>query len=49
MFFYTNVFSRGNKIYLRGYRDGQRIAEVINYKPYVFVPADNKISTSTRR
>jgi DNA polymerase elongation subunit (family B) len=45
MFFYTNVFSRGNKVYLRGYKDGQRHNEVIPYKPYLFVPADGKTST----
>jgi len=45
MFFYTNVFSRGDKIYLRGYKDGRRIADVINYKPYMFVPSDGKTNT----
>jgi len=45
MFFYTNVFARGDKVYLRGYRDGRRIAETIQYKPYLFVPADRKTNT----
>lgn len=46
MFFYTNVFARGDKVYLRGYRNGQRIAETINYKPYLFVPSDRKTNTT---
>lgn len=48
MFFYTNVFARGDKVYLRGYRNGQRIAETINYKPYLFVPSDRKTNTTYR-
>lgn len=46
MFFYTNVFARGDKVYLRGYRNGQRIAETIYYKPYLFVPSDRKTNTT---
>jgi DNA polymerase elongation subunit (family B) len=46
MFFYTNVFTRGDKVYLRGYKDGRRIAETINYKPYLFVPSDRKSNTT---
>jgi DNA polymerase elongation subunit (family B) len=35
--FYTNVYSRGNKIYLRGYSsDNRRVHEIIDYKPYLF-------------
>jgi hypothetical protein len=45
MFFYTNVFARGNKIYLRGYKDGRRHSDIIEYKPYLFVPSDNKTNT----
>lgn len=37
--FYTNVFSRGDKIYVRGYKNRERIKEVINYKPYMFIPS----------
>jgi DNA polymerase elongation subunit (family B) len=39
--FYTNVFSRGDKVYLRGYDEGKLIEHVINYKPYLFVPQQN--------
>ena len=45
MEFYTNVFSRGDRVYLRGYKDGRRFSDVINYKPYLFVASDNKSNT----
>ena len=35
--FYTNVFQRGDKIYLRGYNDGKRERYIEEYKPYMFV------------
>lgn len=41
MKFYTNVYQRGDKIYLRGYDKGIRVKETINYKPYIFVPSKN--------
>jgi DNA polymerase elongation subunit (family B) len=37
--FYTNVFQRGNKIYVRGYDKGIRTKNIVSYKPYMFVPA----------
>lgn len=39
MEFYTSVFSHGDKVYYRGYKDGKRISEVIDYKPYLFIPS----------
>jgi len=41
MYFYTNVFSRGDKIFVRGVQNGKRFKEVIDYKPYLFVPSPN--------
>ena len=41
MHFYTNVFVRGNYIYIRGYKDSQFYQETIPYKPYLFLPKDN--------
>jgi len=41
MTFYTNIFSRGSKIYRRGYYRGKRIKDVIDYKPYLFVLSQN--------
>lgn len=39
--FYTNVYMRGDKIYVRGFDMGIRVKDVFNYKPYVFVPKQN--------
>ena len=36
--FYTNVFIRGNTIFVRGYDKGLRFSEKVNYRPYVFMP-----------
>lgn len=36
-YFYTNVFQRGNKIYVSGYANGKRFNDDIDYKPYVFL------------
>lgn len=36
MNFYTNVYTRGSKIYLLGYMNGRRVKEQIDYKPYIF-------------
>ena len=38
MKFYTNVYQRGDKIYVRGYEDGQRVEFIEKYKPYLFLP-----------
>lgn len=38
MAFYTNFFSRGSRVYVRGYSMGQPFEEVHHYKPYLFVP-----------
>jgi DNA polymerase elongation subunit (family B) len=45
MNFYTNFFARGDNVYLRGYKDGKRISEIIPYKPYLFVPARKDAQT----
>jgi len=37
MAFYTNVFQRGDKIYVRGFDKGTRTKEVVAYKPYMFI------------
>lgn len=46
--FYTNVFSRGDKVYLRGYEGDRRISEIINYKPYLFIPARKESQSEYR-
>ncbi len=47
-FFYTNVFARGDKIYVRGYEDNKRFSKVVNYKPYLFVDATKESKTPYR-
>jgi DNA polymerase elongation subunit (family B) len=37
VFFYTNVFPRGDKIYFRGFKDGKRISQHVDFKPTLFV------------
>ncbi len=37
MDFYTNIFQRGDKVYVRGYKDGQRLRYFEEYKPYLFL------------
>lgn len=37
MLFYTNVYTRGNNIYFRGFKDGKRINQKIPFKPTLFV------------
>jgi len=41
MKFYTHVFKAFNKIYVRGYEDGRRYQDIIEYAPYTFVLTDN--------
>lgn len=38
MAFYTSVYQRGDKIYMRGFDKGLRISDVEAYKPYMFIP-----------
>jgi DNA polymerase elongation subunit (family B) len=38
MKFYTSVYQRGDKIYVRGYENGQRVEFIEKYKPYLFLP-----------
>jgi len=37
-FFYTNVYQRSNKIYIRGYNNDKRFQDVADYEPYLFIP-----------
>lgn len=39
MKFYTNVFSMGNKIYVRGFDNNERVEYTLHYRPYMFVEA----------
>jgi len=42
MEFYTNVYQRGDKIYVRGYDKGLRVKKIIDYEPYVFLHHNNQ-------
>jgi DNA polymerase elongation subunit (family B) len=47
--FYTNVYSRGDKIYLRGYTsDNRRVQDIIDYKPYMFLSSRRAGNTKYR-
>jgi len=37
MFFYTNVYSRSNYIYFRGFKDGKRFSQKIPFQPSIYV------------
>lgn len=37
MYFYTSVFQRGDRVFVRGYENGKRFSDEIYYKPYLFV------------
>lgn len=37
MFFYTNVHTRGNYVYFRGFKDGKRVNQKIPFKPSLYV------------
>ena len=39
--FYTNVFQRGNRMYVRGFDKGLRYTDIVNYKPYLFIAKQN--------
>lgn len=43
--FYTNIYQRGDTIFVRGYENGQHIAKKIKYEPYLFVPAGRNART----
>lgn len=45
--FYTNVTQVKNQLYVRGYRNGKRFSERVNYKPYLFIPSNNPTEYKT--
>jgi len=48
MRFYTNVCTRGNKVLVRGYDNGERFQKEVFYKPFLFVtPQRSEISQCT--
>jgi DNA polymerase elongation subunit (family B) len=45
--FYTNVFQRGNIIYVRGYDKGISFVEKVKYKPYLFIESNKESNYNT--
>ena len=39
MLFYTNIYTRGNYVYFRGFKDGKRVNQKIPFQPTYFVRA----------
>ena len=39
MRFYTNFYSKGDTVFIRGYNNGKRIVDRIEYSPTLFVPS----------
>lgn len=42
--YYTNVFARGNKIFVRGYKDGVKYQEIVKFQPTLYVGSNNQES-----
>jgi len=45
--FYTSVVLRGDKILLRGYEDGRKVKEKIDFSPTLFLPSKKQTSHKT--
>lgn len=45
MKFYTHVARVGNKLFVRGYDDGQRFRDEVDYRPYIFVGVQPNVAT----
>jgi DNA polymerase elongation subunit (family B) len=37
MLFYTNIYTRGNNIYFRGFKDGKRVNEKVPFQPVLYL------------
>lgn len=40
--FYTEVFQRGQNIFVRGYNNGKRVQKKVAYKPYLFIGSQSQ-------
>lgn len=45
--FYTNVINLGNKIFYRGYSNGERIKKVVDYSPTLFTTTNQETNYKT--
>jgi len=47
-YFYTDVFQKGDYLYIRGYLNGKRFEEKLDYHPFLFVPSADGEFTSLK-
>jgi DNA polymerase elongation subunit (family B) len=47
MKFYTNFYSKGDTVFIRGYDDGKRIVDRIDYSPTLYVPSHKGVRYKT--
>jgi DNA polymerase elongation subunit (family B) len=47
MRWYTSVKQLGNKIYVRGYENGERFTDIVDYRPTFYVMSDKKTEYKT--
>lgn len=44
--FYTNIWPCGNKLYVRGYRNGTKFTDEVKYQPHLYVNAKRAVDES---
>ena len=44
MKFYTNFYSKGDTVFIRGYDNGRRVVDRIEYSPTLYLPSQEKFS-----
>ena len=42
MLFYTNILAKGNNVFFRGFKDGKRVSQKIDFKPSLYVKSNSK-------
>ena len=47
MKFYTNFYMRGDTVFIRGYEDGRRVVDRIEYNPTLYLPTRNSSKWQT--
>ena len=40
--FYTNILAKGNNVFFRGFKDGKRVSQKIDFKPSLYVKSNSK-------
>ena len=47
--YYTNIYNRYDKMYVRGYEDNKPFTDIVHYKPYVFLDRKSTRLNSSHR